>query len=258
MKPTVFAPTFALAVLAACNGYTAPSTSTPPLPTHTTFSAVGDSTTVAAKLVEFRAALGGISNGANPAAADGRREINWDGVPAAVTNVDNFPLNFFNVNSTRGAIYLTPGTGVRVDSSAFASIKADLLNEFKPFSGKKLFMAVGSNKVETDFNVAGTATPGRVKGFGVVFSDVDRANSTKVLFLNSAGVVIATLSAPALAGQKQFSFIGATFDSSIVAKVQIISGEAALDGTTEDLSAGGTRDLVVMDDFIYGEPQPTP
>jgi hypothetical protein len=41
-----------------------------------------------------------------------------------------------------------------------------------------------------------------------------------------------------------------------VAKVQITSGDAALDGTTQDLSAGGTKDLVVMDDFIYGEPQP--
>jgi hypothetical protein len=175
-----------LAVLAACNGNTAPSNTTPPTP-HTTYSAVGDSATIAAKLVEFRAALGGNLNGAGPGAADGRREINWDGVPAAVTNVDNFPLNFFNANSTRGAVYLTPGTGVRVDSTSFVSINPDLAAQFKPFSGKKLFMAVGSNKVETDFKVSGTDTPGLVKGFGVVFSDVDRANSAKVAFLDATG-----------------------------------------------------------------------
>lgn len=253
---TIYTPFIALAALAACNGYTAPSNTGNPVPPHTTYSAVGDSATIAAKLIEFRAALGGNLNGAGPAAADGRREINWDGVPAAVTNVDNFPLNFFNVNSTRGAIYLTPGTGVRVDSTAFASINADLAAQFKPFSGKKLFMAVGSNKVETDFNVAGTANPGLVNGFGVVFSDVDRANSAKVSFLDANGTIIATLSAPAQAGSKQFSFIGATFESALVAKVQITSGEAPLSAATEDLSAGGDKDLVVMDDFIFGEPRP--
>ncbi|HKV73840.1 MAG TPA: hypothetical protein VJN95_04915 [Gemmatimonadales bacterium] len=251
---TIYTPFVALVALAACNGYTAPSNPTNPGPTHTTYSAIGDSTTVAAKVAEFRLALGGALNGAGPSAATGRREINWDGVPAAVTNVDNFPLDFFNVNSTRGAVYLTPGTGVRVDSLAFATINPDLAAQFKPFSGKKLFMAVGSNKVETDFKVVGTGTPGLVQGFGVVFSDVDRANSAKVAFLDATGTTLLTLSAPAEAGAQKFSFIGAVFETPIVAKVQITSGEIALSPTAEDLSAGGTRDLVVMDDFIFGEP----
>jgi hypothetical protein len=48
----------------------------------TTFSGEGDSTTIAAKVAEFQAALGGSLNAPNaPPAEGGRREINWDGVP---------------------------------------------------------------------------------------------------------------------------------------------------------------------------------
>jgi hypothetical protein len=46
------------------------------------------------------------------------------------------------------------------------------------------------------------------------------------------------------------------FDSPIVARVVITSGNAALSAAVNDLSSGGTKDLVVMDDFVYGEPQP--
>src|SRR5207248_31730 len=106
------------------------------------------------KLAKYRAALGGSLNAPNSAPADsGRREINWDGVPAALTNVDTFPATFFNVNSKRGVLMSTPGTGLRVDSSAFASTNAGLADQFKAFSPKKLFMAVGSNQVEVDFTL---------------------------------------------------------------------------------------------------------
>ena len=111
-----------------------------------------------------------------------------------MTNVDTFPATFFNVNSKRGVLMSTPGTGLRVDSAAFASLNAGLATQFKAFSPKKLFAAVGSNQVEVDF----------------------------------------------------------------VARVLITSGEAALSATVADLSASDTKDLVVMDDFVYGEPRPLP
>ncbi len=256
MKPTVYIPLLTLAAMAACKGYSATAYSPPP-PAHATFSAQGDSTTVAASLDAFRTALGGFLNPpAVPPADSGRREINWDGVPAPLTNVDTFPLAFFNVNSKRGAVYLTPGTGLRVDSTSFGSANAGLAAEFKPFSGKKLVMPVGSNQVSVDFKRSGTDSAGVVNGFGVVFSDVDRAGSARVEFFDARGVLIADLEAPAHLGAHEFSFIGAVFDSPIVGHVRITSGEAALDGTSADLSAGGTKDLVVMDDFVYGEPQP--
>lgn len=259
MKPTIYAPFLSVMAVAGCNSYS-PSSYSPPPPAHTTFTAQGDSLTIAGKLDLFRAALGGALNPPNtPPGDNGRREINWDGVPAALTNVDDFPATFFNVNSKRGALFSTPRADpFRVDSTDFASANAGLGDQFKAFSAKKLFMPVGGNQVEVHFKLVGLTTNGLVNGFGVVFSDVDRANSTRVEYFDATGVRIATLQAPARSGAHEFSFIGAVFTSPIVASVLITSGEAALNATITDLSAGGTTDLVVMDDFIYGEPQPVP
>jgi hypothetical protein len=256
MKPTVYAP-FLTLMVAACNNLYSPVTTTPPAPSFTAIRARGDSVTVLDTLNKFRAALGGSLNAPNsPPADSGRREINWDGVPAALTNVDTFPATFFNVNSKRGAVFSTPGTGLRVDSSAFASVNAGLADQFKAFSPKKLFMAVGSNQIEVDFKLAGTTTNGLVKGFGVVFSDVDKAAATRVEYFDANGVELASIASPAQLGAQQFTFVGAVFDSAIVARVLITSGEAALSATITDVSTGGDSDVVVMDDFIYGEPQP--
>lgn len=255
MKPTLYAPLLALAVLAACHDGNSP---TPP-PAYATFETLGDSVSVAAKLDEFRTALGGSLNAPNaPPAGSGRREINWDGVPAALTNVDTFPANFFNVNSKRGAVFTTPGTGLRIDSTDFAAVNAGLGAQFKFFSAKKLFMPVGSNQVDVDFKLVGTTTNGLVQGFGVIFSDVDRRGSATVEFFDAHDVRIAVLVAPNRSGTQLFSFTGAVFAAPIVARVRITSGDAALTATSTDVSAGGASDLVVMDDFLYGEPQPLP
>jgi hypothetical protein len=47
------------------------------------------------------------------------------------------------------------------------------------------------------------------------------------------------------------------FDSRIVARVRITSGDTPINANVEDnvKGAGHKRDLVVMDDFIYGEPR---
>ena len=254
MKPTIYAPFLSLLALAACNSI---NSNNPVPPAYTTFETLGDSVSIAAKLDEFRAALGGSLNAPNSAPADsGRREINWDGVPAALTNVDTFPASFFNVNSKRGVVFTTPGTGFRIDSTNFAAINAGLGAQFKFFSPKKLFMAVGSNQLDVDFKLAGTTTNGLVKGFGVVFSDVDRAGSTTIEFFDANDVRIAVLRAPNHSGEQLLSFSGAVFASPIVARVRITSGDAALNATITDASTGSATDLVVMDDFVYGEPQP--
>src|SRR2546422_5291053 len=58
-------------------------------------------------------------------------------------------------------------------------------------------MAVGSNLVEVDFKLAGTTTNGVVKGFGVVFSDVDKAAATRVEYFDANGVELASIASPA-------------------------------------------------------------
>jgi hypothetical protein len=248
--------TLVAAVMVACgNG----STATDPLPviTPTIFTAVGSSATVAAKADEFRTALGGSLNPPTVHdATSGRREINWDGVPAALTNLNTFPGDFFNVTSTRGALLSTNGTGLRVDSTAFSDISGTLPGQFTAFSPKKLFSSVGSPFTQVDFDLVGTTTRGLVNGFGVVFSDVDRLGSTRVVFVDTQGHELANIAAPAHLGTQQFSFVGAVFPSAIVQRVLIFSGDAALNATIKDVSDGGTKDLVTMDDFIYGEPRP--
>src|SRR5258707_7641310 len=207
MKPTIYAPFLALLVAAGCSDYPSPNPPPPPPPPPpaiTLFETLGDSVSIAAKLAEFRTALGGVLNAPNaPPADSGRREINWDGVPAALTNVDTFPANFFNNNSKRGALYSTPGTGLRIDSTDFAAVNAGLAAQFRTFSAKKLFMPVGSNQVDITFRLVGTDTPGLVKGFGAVFVDVDRLGSTTIEYFDVDGALLATVKAPNHASARQ-------------------------------------------------------
>ena len=58
---------------------------------------------------------------------------------------------------------------------------------------------------------------------------------------------------PNFPGNETLSFLGVDFDAPIISSVRITSGNTAL-GPNE--TAG--LDLVVMDDFIYGEPVPVP
>jgi hypothetical protein len=70
---------------------------------------------IAAAVDAFRADIGGANNGGGPAAASGRREINWDGVPDANADPNPFPAGTF---LGRGILFDTPGTGFRVSANA--------------------------------------------------------------------------------------------------------------------------------------------
>lgn len=206
-------------------------------------------------VTQFRTLLGALNANTAGEQAAGRREVNWDGVPAAFTNVDTFPANFFNVNSPRGILYATSGTGFRVSNDGYTDVRADFAGEFNVFSGTKLFISVGSTTTDVNFVVAGSNTPARVTGFGSVFGDVGRSGKTTIQYFDAAGKLLASVSAPVKADSTGLSFVGVVFDSPVVARVRIIAGEAPLSATAIDISRGsGKPDLVVMDDFIYGEP----
>src|SRR5258707_1167136 len=67
----------------------------------------------------FRTAVGGGTvAGANGSFGGLRREINWDGVPETLSDPNKLPANFFNVNSPRGVVFSTPGTGFLVSANA--------------------------------------------------------------------------------------------------------------------------------------------
>jgi hypothetical protein len=232
----------------------------PPLPQEpTVLSAAGN---VAMALASFQSTLGDPLNVVPGQQVAGRREINWDGVPAQFTNVDTFPSDFFNstdptvaAGRKRGAVFSTPGTGLRVSDNDFADVDSGYADEFNAFSAPRTFMAVGSNIVEVVFRVAGADQKAVVKGFGVVFSDVDKAGSAWIELFGNDGKSLGTYAAPVRSDPNGFSFVGVAYETARVARVQITSGEAALGYGNKDVSDGGAYDLVVMDDYLFGEPQ---
>jgi hypothetical protein len=228
-------------------------------------SATGPSpASIQAAVDQFRADLGGANNGIGGTFATGRREINWDGVPDAVSAPNNLPANFFNANSPRGAVFSTPGTAFQVSAKTgnasvtpvlFGNINPTYPTTFQAFSPERLFAAIGSNVTETTFFVPGKTTPAFVSGFGAVFTDVDSATSTTIQFFDVAGFSLGTFAVPAsLPGSQSLSFLGVSFNGTErVGRVLITSGNTAL-GPNDN--PPGT-DVVAMDDFIYGEPQAT-
>lgn len=225
------------------------------------FSASGANTAGIQSTVDaFRAALGTLNPNSTGSFGTGRREINWDGVPDALSAPNNLPANFFNVNSPRGVVFSTPGTGFQVSASAtsgtpvrFGNIDPTYSSQFSTFSAPRLFTALGSNVVDVSFFVPGTTTPAFTSGFGAVFTDVDLANTTNIQFFDLTNVLIGTLFAPpGGASNESLSFVGGLFTSGEqISRVRITSGNSAL-GSNESIP--GT-DLVVMDDFIYAEPR---
>jgi hypothetical protein len=211
----------------------------------------------------------GTNNAAGPAAATGRREINWDGVPDDRSAPSFMPEGQFR---PRGALFTTPGLGVQVsgdddndggnpdadpDQVEFTNRNATYATAFAPFSPERLFAPVGSNVTDVEFVVPGSDTPAVTNGLGVVFTDVDQAGPTKIELLDADGASLGTYPVPAAGGDESLSFLGIALDPGVrAASARITTGTAALGDP--DVTQGGSADVVVMDDFIYGEPQPAP
>ena len=211
------------------------------------FTATGD---IAATLAEFRTALGDPPNGGTQGPlGGGRREIKWDGAPAEM------PGDFFNTTVKAGAIFSTDGSGFHNSENDFADINPNYADDFNAFSFPKTFMPLGSNALTVSFRIPGLQTPAATRGFGVVFSDVERQGAASIKLFDAEGRSLGQYQAPIRSDPAGFSFVGVVFDSSIVAQVRITSGQRALGADVQDLSDGGNLDLVVMDDYLYAEPQ---
>ena len=211
---------------------------------------------------QFRADVGGTNNGVGGTFPSGRREINWDGVPDSFSAPNNLPANFFNANSPRGVVFSTPGSGFQVSAKSgnptvtalrFGNINPTYPFDFQTFSPERLFTALDSNVTDVRFFVPGTSTQAFTNGFGVVFTDVDSPASTTLQFFDQTGNSLGTFAVPALLGNQNLSFLGVSFNAGErVSRVRITSGNTAL-GPDD---APFATDVVAMDDFIYGEPQP--
>src|SRR2546422_11589912 len=152
------------AVITACSGDRAPAPGPVP-PLAPVSSAPGR---IGATVSQFRAILGAPNGGIAGEQPAGRREINWDGAAAIpFNNRNDFPADFFNTTVKAGAVFTTPGTGFRNDSTLFSEINPDYPTQFLFFTASEVFAPVGSNQFDQMFRVAGQPTPAGVRGFGV-------------------------------------------------------------------------------------------
>jgi hypothetical protein len=247
-----------VAAHAAIRPVLVPANAAAPLSSVLAPTVIRSSGAIEADVEAFRALLGNPNNNATSGQQPtGHRAINWDGVPAAVTNAFDFPADFFNVNSPRGLVYEHTTRGLQVSDRGFSDINATYAAEFKPFSGSKVFSPIGNNKSDVRFFVAGSATEAAVTGFGVVFMDVDTAGSTGLLLIGKDGRSLGRILAPVRSDARGASFVGVVFRNPVIHRVRIVTGDGRLASNEIDVTQGGAHDLVVMDDFIYGEPTAT-
>lgn len=203
----------------------------------------------------FRSSLGSLNPNVIGSFGSGRREINWDGVPAALSSPNAFPANFFNSNSPRGTVFSTPGTGFQVSGSGADPVRFDNINPtysttFSTFSPAKLFTSIGSNIVDVNFFVPGGNTPAVTNAFGAVFADVDLANVSSLQFFDVNNNPLGLFYVPT--ANNGLSFLGVSFSSGeLISRVRLTAGNTAV-GPND----GANADIVVADDFIYGEPAP--
>jgi hypothetical protein len=206
-------------------------------------------------LDEFRSLLGGQLN-TTPGATEGRREINWDGVPDHMLD-QKLPEDFFNptapeapVANQRGLRYSANGN-FQVSKTNFAAVNPEAAGEFNSFSGTKSFANVSASQWDVEFQVPGKLRAASVKGFGIVFSDVDVANSTSLEFFTE-NKSLGKFYVPAKNGSN-FSFLGVYFKNEKVTRIHV-QHDGELDKGQKDISADGPFDLVTLDNFLYSEP----
>ncbi len=208
----------------------------------------------------FRAAVGGGSvAGANGDFGGLRREINWDGVPDRFSDPNPLPGNFFNVNSPRGAVFSTPGTGFLVSSNPGTAVPPlfGFPGDLQTFSPQRLFASVGSNITDVTFFVPGTAIRATTSAFAAIFVDEELdENATLMEFFDQNDALI--FSRSVLEGANQsLAFLGGAADSGErIGRVRITTPNNFLLSNGSRLNED--TDFVVMDDFLYATPVAVP
>lgn len=218
---------------------------------------------LAATVDAYRQQLGGVDNDGEPGSkGSGFRTITWDTIPDDVAAPNNYPADFLNAPAApraRGVLLKTPGTALQVSAKSgnptntpprFGNINPKYADTFKTFSPERLFSPVGSNIVDLEFFVPGSNTPAVVTGYGAVYLDVD-TDHTAFEYFDAQGNSLGKFNVPL--SDNGLSFLGVVFPEPVVHRVRIEYGTVALGPDDSP-----TNDVAVMDDFIYGEPQPIP
>ena len=229
----------------------------------TVFNAVAaDAAGIAPTVDAFRAAAGAL-NPNDPVNGDpaGRRQIDWDGAPDAVSDPNPFPRDFFNGDAApraRGIEFretgATAGFLLSATEASGQPVRFGFGGDLSTFSPERLFTPVGGTTLDVIFfDPADQTTPATVRGLGVIFTDVEVAGSTTMTFFDQGGNVLAQETA-GTSGNGGFSFVGVLFDTPDVFRIAIDAGNTPILGNGLLGASSGAEDLVAMDDFIFGEP----
>jgi hypothetical protein len=212
---------------------------------------------ITASVDAFRQLLGSTLN-TTPGAIGGRREINWEGIPDELLGKP-LPPGFLNstepgapASSQRGFEYESIGS-FQVSKSNFAEVNPQAAGEFSAFSGNKVFTNTSEVLWDGSFEIPGQNVPATVRGFGIVFADVDVANNSSIEFFDG-NKSLGKFFVPVQQAGSKFSFLGVYFKDQKVSRVRVQHGNGQLTEGGKDISGGGGKDLVILDDFMYDEP----
>jgi len=202
---------------------------------------------IAGTVNEFRDALGP-NNGNAPVAGNrfGRRQINWDAAPDAVSDPNLLPGDFFNADfapRARGIEFEGVGSTTGFELSATEASGQPVLfgepDEYQAFSPERVFRAVGGTDFDIKFYTpADNTQSARVRGMGIVFTGIEDDDEARLSFYDYQDNLLFARSVLA-GGDRSLSFLGVIFSSFDVARVRV--------------SSTGLE-AIVMDDFIFGEP----
>ncbi len=233
------------------------------------FTGVGADATTAFNAM--KAAIGGPDNTTETGPQrNGFRTIDWDGVKLDGTDFNGnsiviipnksvgIPVNRFQ---SRGiifdAVYVVSGDG-------FVSANPGVKNQFPFFSPKNTFAMSNERDIDIKkFTLAGTNKSARTRGFGAIFLDVEKPNTTSIEFFSGSTSLGKYYVPPGPSGKPVF--YGVLWDNPVVTSVKLLVGEAEIfsvnttGGVTSgpaDItnSWGGGVDMVATDDFLYAEP----
>jgi hypothetical protein len=227
----------------------------------------------------------------------GHREVVWGGVPEVLRNKTTFKPEFFDrqpggTAGVQGGIIFTAtdGTGQEVNdaldgatpdvttvgppNNENAEVGGDFSNHNLAFAGDLLsftqsasFAPLGTTITDITFHVAASATPAVVDGIGIVFTSVDKAQTSYIELFDEQDRSIARVYAPVQshgpfpvagplsADEFPFSFAGYIDHDARIARVRVVTGEVPVDTAANDIPEGN-QDVVIFDDVYYGEPRP--
>jgi hypothetical protein len=214
---------------------------------------------VQGKVDSFLYDLGGGASLYGLAGSTTVRSLNLDAVPSSFSSPNYLPVDYYSIASPQGVTFSTPGQGIQVSASSssgmpvrFGNLNPTYPSSFQTYQSERLLAPVGSTVIDIHFSLSGSFSPGNVRGFGAVFSDVDSSSSTSIEFFNQAGESIYFSNVSKCANG--LSFLGVTFlGNEQVASARLTLGNSIL-GSTET----GSQDVVTLAGLWYGEPQPVP